>query len=282
MNRSKLVAEISCNHQGDFDTTVRMVRIAGSYCGVDVVKFQKRNPENIIDRSAPHPNPAHAFGATYYEHRKALEFSLEQHRLLKQECLLNRVRYACSGFDVDSADEIISLDPAYIKVGSGNNNDEALLRYLCHKWEGEIHISCGMTTREEIDGIVKLFTELKRNHDLTLYACTSAYPARVEDACLGEITRLRMRYGTFIKGVAFSDHTQSTGIDVAAQVLGATHIERHLTLDRTMKGTDQAASCEPEGMKQIRKYLEDVASAIREKNPEILPCEKETRAKHKP
>ena len=270
------------NHQGDFDTALRMVRIAASYCGVDVVKFQKRNPELIGDRFAPHPNPAHAFGATYYEHREALEFSFEQHIQLKQECLLNGARYACSVFDVDSAVKIISLDPAYIKVGSGNNNDEVLLRYLCHKWEGDIHISCGMTTRKEIDWIVKLFNELKRNQDLTLYACTSAYPARVEDACLGEITRLRMRYGQFIKGVAFSDHTQSTGIDVAAQVLGATHIERHLTLDRTMRGTDQAASCEPEGMKRIKRYLEDAGKAMGTKEPEVLESELTARAKHKP
>lgn len=284
MKAPKIVAEIGCNHKGDMAIAKEMIAVAATFCKVDVVKFQKRNPRELLTEeqySAPHPNPANAYGATYGEHREFLEFSLDQHRQLYEWCREFGVEYSTSVWDLTSAREIVELNPTLIKVPSASNLHFEMLDYLCRMYGGEIHLSLGMTTRAEEEAIVRFFEERDRAKDLVLYSCTSGYPVAFEDLCLYEIKRLRDVFGTRVKEIGFSGHHLGIAADIAAVTLGATWIERHFTLDRTWKGTDHAASLEPDGMRRLARDVRNVVKALTYKKEEILDVEKVQRAKLK-
>ncbi|MBL9136095.1 MAG: N-acetylneuraminate synthase family protein [Verrucomicrobiales bacterium] len=284
MTPPKVIAEIGCNHKGDPAIAKEMIHVASYFCKVDVVKFQKRHPRELLSPeqyNAPHPNPANSYGRTYGEHREFLEFNLEQHRVLKECCEQNNVLYSTSVWDLTSAREITSLNPALIKIPSATNANSKLLSYLCENYGGEIHISVGMTTRKEEEDLVAFIESKGRARDLVLYSCTSGYPVAFEDICLLEITRLRSSYGTRVKAIGFSGHHLGIAADVAAMTLGAAWIERHFTLDRTWKGTDHAASLEPDGMRRLTRDLKNVSKALDYKKSELLEVEREQRAKLK-
>ena len=138
-----------------------------------------------------------------------------------------------------------------------------------------------MTTPEEEKQIITLFQKTNRIKDLVLYHCTSGYPVPPEDICLLTISRLRAEYGNIVKGIGFSAHYTGIGLDGPAIVLGADFIERHFTLDRAWKGTDHAASLEPDGLRRVRKDTISVAQALSFKTESIMKIEKPNREKLK-
>lgn len=279
-----VVAEIGCNHKGEMEIAKKMIEVAASFCEVDAVKFQKRCNRELLTAEqykAPHPNPSNSYGATYGEHRDFLEFSLEQHKQLKEWCEQFGVEYSTSVWDLTSAKEIASLNPKFIKIPSASNCNYKMLEWLCNYYEGEIQISFGMTTRTEEESIIRLFEKNGRNKELTIFSCTSGYPVPFEDVCLLEISRLVDTYGSIVKRVGFSGHHLGIAIDIAAYTLGAEVIERHYTLDRTWKGTDHAASLEPDGVRKLRRNLLATHRALAYKKDEILDIEKEQREKLK-
>ena len=280
----KIIAEIGCNHMGDMQIAYEMIKIGAQFCNVDTIKFQKRDPKTFLtpdEYNSPHPNPAHSYGSTYGEHREALEFDLEQHKQLKAWCEEWKVAYSCSVWDLVSAKEIASLNSDYIKVPSASNLDFKMLSFLCDEFPGEMHVSLGMTTREEEAAIINFFKSKKRNEDLIIYSCTSGYPVPFEDICLYEIKRLKNEYGELVKGIGFSGHHLGIAADIAAFTIGATRIERHFTLDRTWKGTDHAASLEPDGLRRLVRDLRNAAKALRYKDRDILQIEEYQRKKLK-
>jgi sialic acid synthase SpsE len=280
----RVIAEIGCNHKGDMEIAHEMIKTAAVYCKVDAVKFQKRNNRELLTSEqydAPHPNPANSYGTTYGEHREFLEFDVEQHRQLKQWCDEMGVAYGTSVWDLTSAREIASLDPVAIKIPSACNTNLDMLGWLCVNYPGEIQLSLGMTTHAEEEAVVQLFVREGRERDLVLFSCTSGYPVPFEDVCLLEIVRLEETYGDLVKEIGFSGHHLGIAADVAAYTLGATVIERHFTLDRTWKGTDHAASLEPEGMRRLKRDLEAVHSALTYKPVEVLGIEQVQRDKLK-
>jgi len=278
-----IIAEIGCNHKGDIEIAKEMIETV-KLCGADHVKFQKRNPKELLtseEYNAPHPVPYNAYGETYGAHREFLEFSLDQHRRLKEHCQQVGIGYACSVWDLTSAREIVSLQPDYIKVPSATNTHDAVMELLCNEYGGKVHVAFGMTTRAEEERSIKRFLDRGRGRDLVIYACTSGYPVAFDDVCLLEIERLKATYGDCVGGVGFSGHHLGIAVDVAAFVLGAAYIERHFTLDRTWKGTDHAASLEPDGLRRIVRDVKAVARALREKETELLEVEKAQREKLK-
>ncbi len=286
MNRPspQVVAEVGCNHRGDFECAVEMVRVAAEVCSADVVKFQKRHPRSLLSEAeynAPHPNPVHAYGSTYGAHREFLEFSVEQHRQLKAACDAVGVEYATSVWDIVSAREMISIDPALLKVPSACNLDSELMECLASDFGGQIHVSVGMTSRQEEEDLVRFLVDRGRGPDTVLYACTSGYPVPFEDVALLEIPRLIEAYGDSLAAIGFSGHHLGIAVDVAALALGATWFERHFTLDRTWRGTDHAASLEPDGLRRMCRDLRHVSLSLTEKREEILGIEQEQRAKLK-
>ena len=206
---------------------------------------------------------------------------MEQHRQLKLWCEEFGITYATSVWDMTSAKEIASLKPQFIKIPSACNNNYEMLQWLCENYQGEIQISFGMTTHDEEEKIVRLFEETGRNKDLVLFNCTSGYPVPFEDICLLEITRMREKYEERVKKIGFSGHHLGIAVDVAAFTLGAEVIERHFTLDRTWKGTDHAASLEPDGVRKLTRNLNQTYMALRYKSQEILPIEQIQRDKLK-
>ncbi|MCC5808510.1 MAG: N-acetylneuraminate synthase family protein [Opitutales bacterium] len=281
---TKIMAEIGCNHRGEMDTALELVKMAAIFCKVDAVKFQKRHPKELLtpeQYAAPHPNPMHAYGETYGAHREFLEFDLDQHRQLKAFCEEMGLIYSTSVWDVTSAKEIASLNPEFIKIPSACNLHFEMLGYLAENYAGDLHISFGMTTREEEEQVVSFFEERGRGKSLVIYSCTSGYPVAFEDICLLEITRLIETFGHRVKEIGFSGHHLGIAADVAAMTLGATWIERHYTLDRTWKGTDHSASLEPDGMRRLTRDLRNVSKALAAKREEVLPVEQVQREKLK-
>ena len=284
IKKAKVIAEIGCNHKGDMEIAKELIKVAKIYCNADVVKLQKRNNRELLTEeqyNAPHPNPANSYGDTYGAHREFLEFTVEQHRELKKYCDELGIVYSTSVWDLTSAKEIASLNPELIKIPSACNNHYEMLGWLCEHYKGEIHVSTGMTSQEEIETLVKFFESKGRAKDVVLYACTSGYPVPFEDVCLLEITRLKELYGNRVKEIGFSGHHLGIAVDVAAYTLGATWVERHYTLDRTWKGTDHAASLEPEGLRRLVRDLKAVNKALTYKKEDVLDIEKVQREKLK-
>jgi len=279
-----VIAEIGGNHKGDFEIAKQMIFMAKTFCAADVVKFQKRANRELLtpeEYNAPHPNPANSYGDTYGKHREFLEFSAKQHAKLKKYCESLGVEYSTSVWDLTSAKEIAALKPKMIKIPSACNVRFDMLEYLYEHFKGEIHISLGMTTRAEEKKIIACMLKHKRAKDTVLYACTSGYPVDFDDVCLMEIERLKLAYGNKVRAIGFSGHHNGIAIDMAAYVLGAEYIERHFTLDRTWKGTDHAASLEPDGMRRLVRDLNATAKAFRHKSKEILDVEEVQRQKLK-
>lgn len=284
MEPPKIIAEIGCNHKGDFEVAKEMIIMAKTLAKADAVKFQKRNNKELLTAeqyNAPHPHPENSYGATYGEHREFLEFTVEQHAELMAVCEATGIEYSTSVWDVTSAREMAKLRPKMLKVPSATNLHEGVLTVLCREFDGEIHISLGMTTRDEEAQIVDFMQREGRAQDTILYACTSGYPVAFEDICLYEITRLQETFGEIVKAIGFSGHHLGIAADIAAMTLGARYIERHFTLDRTWKGTDHAASLEPDGLRRLVRDTRNVARALQAKPQEILPVEAATRRKLK-
>lgn len=284
MFEPQIIAEIGCNHKGDMQLAKEMIHTAATYCKANVVKFQKRNNRELLSEdeyNAPHPNPTNSYGATYGEHREFLEFTLEQHRQLKVWCDEVGIIYSTSVWDLTSAQEIVTLQPQLIKVPSACNLNKALLVYLCENFAGEIHLSFGMTTHEEEENIVQLFEKYGRADNLVIYSCTSGYPVPFEDICLLEISRLKQSFGDRVKAIGFSGHHLGIAVDSAAVALGAEWVERHFTLDRTWKGTDHAASLEPDGVRKLCRDCRAVYKALTFKKEDILEIESVQRNKLK-
>lgn len=279
-----LIAEIGCNHKGDLEIAKEMIRTAKIFCGVDFIKLQKRSPKELLtpeEYNRPHPNPDNSYGKTYGEHREFLEFSKDQHEEIKDFCESMRVEYSCSVWDLTSAKDISSLSPKKIKIPSACNLRFDMLGYLCDNFAGEIHLSLGMTTRAEEERIIDFFVKKNRNKDLIIYSCTSGYPVPPKDLCLLEVTRLKSKFGSIVKDIGFSGHHTGLSMDIAAYALGANFIERHFTLDRSWKGTDHAASLEPDGLRRLMRDLKNTHLALTYKDQEILPIEEEQRKKLK-
>ncbi|MFV0322549.1 MAG: N-acetylneuraminate synthase family protein [Alphaproteobacteria bacterium] len=280
----KIIAEIGGNHKGDMNIAKEMIDTAALFCKVDVVKFQKRHNKELLSEeeyNTPHPVPANSYGDTYGAHREALEFTAAQHAELKAYCEERGVAYSTSVWDVTSAKEIAALNPALIKIPSATNMHFELQGWLCDNYAGEIHVSLGMTTDEEKEQIVQFYESKGRAKDLVLYSCTSGYPVPFEDICLLEITRIQEMFGNRVKSIGFSGHHLGIAADVAALALGAQWVERHFTLDRTWKGTDHAASLEPQGMMKLCRDLRNVEKALTYKDIEVLDIEMVQRKKLK-
>lgn len=264
-----LIAEIGCNHKGNFEIAKKMIETAAK-CGADYVKFQKRDNIFLLKEkfNYPHPVPENSYGNTYGEHREYLEFNIKQHIKLSKICKKNKIKYAISVWEKNSAKEIINsgIKLDYIKIPSACNLDFEMMEIIAKKFKKKIHISLGMTKKNEISKIFNFFRKLKREKDIIFYACTSDYPVDFNNVCLLEIQNLKKKYQDKISNIGFSGHHLGINIDNVAYSLGANLIERHFTLDRTWKGTDHAASLEPSGLTKLARDLNNTFKSLKYKN----------------
>ena len=279
-----VIAEIGCNHMGDINIAKELIDLAKE-AGAQYVKFQKRNNRELLtdeQYNSPHPNLYNSYGDTYGAHREFLEFNVNQNKELKEYCDSIDIVYSTSVWDVTSAKEMITFEPKFLKVPSACNNNFKMLKVLRDEYGGQVQLSVGMTTKEEIEEIVSFFEQTNQaKNRLLIYSCTSGYPVPAQDVALLEINWLYEDYGDRVNEIGFSGHHSGVALDVAAYTLGARWIERHFTKDRTWKGTDHAASLEPQGLRKLTRDLNSVYKALNYKASEILPIEKVQRRKLK-
>ena len=270
-----LIAEISCLHDGNLERAKHLAKLAKNY-GADCLKAQKRNPIDSVPKewhNREHPNPAFSRGKTYLEHRQNVELSIEEHSKLKTYCETINITYSTSVWDLKSAKEIIQLNPSFIKIPSAQNHNDELLNYLIKNYEGMIHISNGMTTKEER---IKLHEKIKPYpHRIIPYLCTSRYPTPFNKICILEIKNLLK----ICPVVGISNHGYGVCIEIAAMALGATYFERHFTDDRCYPATDAAAAIEPHGLQILRRDLDNIWQCMQYKPDEIDKIELEQRQK---
>ena len=280
----KVIAEIGCNHMGEFNIAKELIDLA-KQSGAKYVKFQKRNNKELLTEeqyNTPHPVAYNSYGLTYGEHREYLEFNTEQHKELKNYCDSIGIVYSTSVWDVTSAKEMITFNPEFLKVPSACNNNFEMLKVLRDEYSGQVQLSIGITLKEEVEEIVKFFEETNQAKTrLLIYSCTSGYPVPAKDVALLEINWLYDNYGKRVNEIGFSGHHNGIAIDIAAYTLGARWIERHFTKNRTWKGTDHAASLEPGGLAKLVRDLNATYEALNYKEEEILEIEQVQRDKLK-
>lgn len=273
MPRTYIVAEIGINHQGSVELFKKMI-IEAKRAGADAVKGQKRQPRECLtpqQYERPYDSP-HSFGETYGRHKQALEIDRDGWAELLEFADQTGITLFASVFDLTSARTMRELGVDLIKIGSAEVTKIELLEEVA-SYRLPTFLSTGMSTLEEIDRAV----EVLRQTNLTLMHTTSSYPCEAENLNLRVIETLRQRYGL---PVGFSSHYAGVGgIDCAAVALGATAIERHFTLDRTMKGTDQAASLEPHGLETLVRYVRAAEKALGSPQKRVLDCERAVREK---
>jgi sialic acid synthase len=264
-----VIAEIGHNHQGSLDKAKELFR-AAKEAGVDAVKLQKRDNRRLFTRAlydSPYDNE-NSFGATYGEHREALELGPDAYLELRDYAAELDLVFFATAFDETSADLLEELDlPAY-KIASGDLRNTPLLRHVA-AFGKPLVLSTGGATMADVDRA--LDTVLPINSKVCLLQCTAAYPASVEELELGVITTFRERYPDVVVGL--SDHQDGIAMALVAYMLGARVIEKHFTLSHTAKGTDHAFSLMPEGMRKLVRDLRRVPAAIGDGVKRPLPSE---------
>ncbi len=259
-----MVAEIGINHNGNVELAKKLVDTA-ALGGCDAVKFQKRTVEVVYtaeELKKPRENP---FGPTNGDLKRGLEFGMEQYREIDRYCREKDILWFSSCWDEASVDFMESFNPPCYKIASASLTDDNLLR--CHRTTGRpIIISTGMSTLEQIDHAV----EVLGTRDLIILHCTSTYPSSVEELNLHVIQTLRERYDV---PIGYSGHEVGLATSVAAAAMGACMIERHITLDRAMWGSDQAASIEPQGIWRLVKDVRAIERAMGDGKKCLYPSE---------
>ncbi len=268
--RCFVIAEIGINHNGSIETALKLIDAAAN-AGCDAVKFQKRTVPVVYSReelARPRESP---FGSTNGALKEALEFGRGEYDEIDRHCARRGILWFASCWDEASVDFIESYAPPCFKIASACLTDDALLRH--HRSKGRpILLSTGMSTLAQIRHAV----EVLGRKGLVLLHCTSTYPCRPADLNLRVIESLRSEFDV---PVGYSGHEVGLQTSIAAVALGACVVERHLTLDRAMWGSDQAASVEPHGMSHLVRDIRAVEEAMGDGEKRLLEAEREVMGK---
>ncbi|XP_063221221.1 sialic acid synthase [Bacillus rossius redtenbacheri] len=270
-----IIAEIGQNHQGDIKLAKQLIHAAKD-SGADCVKFQKSSLADKFNAGAlarPYPGP-HSWGETYGQHKQHLEFSLGQFREL-QACALDLgLVFSASAMDMVSVDELDSINVPFIKIGSGDADNFPLLQHAASK-QRPLIISTGMQCMETVREMYQTVRAV--THKFCLLHCVSSYPTPDESVNLRVINTFRQEFPDI--HVGYSGHELGTAISVAAVAMGAKVLERHLTLDKSWKGSDHACSLTPAELSRLVGDVRCVERALGSPTKRRLPCEEACHAK---
>ncbi len=266
--RTFLIGEIGINHNGSVDNAIKLIDLAKKY-DFDAVKFQKRNidlvfsPEELAkDRDTP-------FGKKNGDLKRGLEFDKKDYDLIDKYCKKINIQWFASPWDLESYKFLMNYEPKYMKVASCLLTVTPLINEIAKDNTYRTFISTGMSTIEEIDKTVEIFKN-NNNKNFELMHCVSTYPCKSEEVNLSIIETLKKRYEC---DIGYSGHEEGLQISCAAVALGATSVERHITLNRTMFGSDQAASISPEGMRILSRDIRTIEKAMGTNKKAILESE---------
>lgn len=248
-----IVVDIGINHNGSVDIAKQLIAKA-FVSGCDAVKFQKRTVDVVYTKEELDKPRESPFGDTNRALKNGLELGLGAYYEIDQYCKQLGIMWFASPWDIDSVDFLEQFNPPCYKIASPCLTDDILLNYI-KSYQRPIILSTGMSTLEQIDHAVDILGQDK----LIIMHCTSTYPGKVEELNLKAIRMLIDRYNC---PIGYSGHEVGISTTVAASVLGAKMIERHITLDRAMWGSDQAASVEPQGIERIARYIHAIERAM--------------------
>lgn len=265
-----IIAEIGQNHQGDIEIAKKMIKMAKD-CGADCAKFQKSELEFKFNKKAlvrPYTSK-NSWGETYGEHKRHLEFSHDQYRELQKYAEEVGIYFTASGMDEMAVEFLHELNVPFFKVGSGDTNNFPYLVKTAKKGRPMV-VSSGMQSMETMRRVYKTVKE--HNKNFAILQCTSAYPLEAEDVNLRVITEYQKDFPDI--PIGYSGHESGVSITVAAVALGAKVVERHITLDKTWKGSDHEASLEPAELAELVRSIRLVERALGSGIKRMLPCEK--------
>jgi len=272
MKKTYIIGDVGINHNSDMDTVRRLIDWA-AIAGCDCAKFQKRNPDVCVpeyQKDLPKDTPWGRM--TYLEYKKLMEFGKKEYDEIDRHCRARRIQWSASVWDKDSLEFLMQYDVPFIKIPSALLTNSLLVDAA--KTKKKILLSTGMSTIEETDEAVARLKSFAT--DFAILHCNSTYPAPLEDLNLSCIKTLKDRYGC---EVGYSGHEFRLGTSVAAIYLGASIIERHITLDRSMWGTDQLASVEPQGLVKLVRGIRELERAHGDGIKRVTESEKEMRKK---
>lgn len=257
-----IIAEIGINHNGDLADALKLIDIA-SAAGCDAVKFQKRNPDVCIPEEQKSQWKETPWGLmTYLDYKKRIEFGEREYDIIDEHCKSRNIEWSASAWDDDSLEFLEKYNLPFIKIPSAKATEDYLLISAIKRFPHVI-ISTGMTTLEEIKKIDQRIRQVKHlynvNPEVTLLHCNSSYPAPLSELNLQAIQTLKERFPYY--KIGYSGHELTLGTTVAAVYLGAEVIERHITLDRNMWGTDQSCSVTPWGLHKLVSGIRELEEA---------------------
>ena len=268
-----LIADIGINHIGDMSIAKQLIDAAAD-AGFDAVKFQKRTIDKVYTREfldAPRESP---WGTTQRAQKEGLEFTAQDYKEIDKYCREKGLQWTASAWDIDAQIFLQQFNCAFNKVASPMLGHIPLLKLIASEGK-KTFISTGMSTLEELDNVVKIFKD--SNCPFELMHCNSTYPMKEEDANLLCITMLKKRYGV---NVGYSGHESSLiKVCTTAVALGATSLERHITLDRAMYGSDQAASIETHALANFVETVRAVPGILGSGEKNLSEAELKTREK---
>ena len=255
MKKPYLIAEIGINHNGDINIAKQLIKNAKD-CGFDSVKFQKRTIDIVYDKKTLDTPRESPWGTTTKEQKLGLEFEKSEYDQIDKYCKELDIEWFASAWDIESLKFLESYNLKYHKIASAMIVDLNFLNEVAKK-NKHTFISTGMSTKDDIDNAVKIFK--KYNCSFELMHCVSTYPMNIEDANLITINQLKKEYDC---NIGYSGHENGVVVSLAATMMGITSLERHITLDRTMYGSDQAASLELTGMKSLCDSIDKILLSI--------------------
>ena len=262
------VAEIGINHNGDLDICKKLIDIAVD-TGCDAVKFQKRDIDKVYTQDFLNSFRDSQWGKTQRDQKKGLEFSTEEYVQIDDYCKKKNIEWYASAWDLNSQKFLQQFDCKYNKIASAMIVYEELLKMVANEGK-HTFISTGMSTMEDINNAVNIFKE--SNCSFELMHTVSTYPMKDENANLNVINTIRKKFNC---NVGYSGHEPGVAISCAAAALGISSLERHITLDRTMYGSDQAASLEPNGLRQLVSSVRKIEMAMGDGIKKIIDEEHE-------
>ena len=260
-----IVAEIGINHNGSMDLAKQLIDAAVD-CGCDAVKFQKRTVEVVYspeELARPRENP---FGPTNGDLKRGLEFGVKEYAEIDKYCKQKGIDWLESCCDEAAVDFMERVNPPCYKIASASLTDDNLLRHH-RKYGRPVILSTGLSEMKQIEHAV----EVLGKDQLILLHCTSTYPSKPEELNLRGIVALKEKFGV---PVGYSGHEVGLATSYAAAVLGACVVERHITVDRSMWGSDQAASVEPPGMKRLVRDIRELDQAMGDGIKKVYESEK--------
>jgi N-acetylneuraminate synthase len=269
MKHTMIVGDVCCNHQGDVEIALQLID-AAKESGFDAVKFQKRNPELY-----PETPKNSVFGETYRDHRRALELSRDNYNVISDYCRRIEMEWFASCWDIGSVDFMKDYHPKYWKIASQCITNLELVEYIAEQ-EGHLIMSTGMSTMEEV---VEALSHLRKR--VTLLHCNSEYPTPSDHVNLNVLLSYVMSFNVMDTpspiAVGYSSHDANPFTPAVAVALGAEVVEVHITLDRTMPGSDHAASLAPPGMRVLVERIRTVEKIMGSSEKQFYPAEREKR-----